>query len=149
MTREIVTSENREDFMKKKLGIEDEKPSHSIKVNEREIPVTMHPFEEKQGHQMHHVDVDKLEEAFKKNKDQYIGEKGEGGIGKRYEGVEKFLKNAKSMRASEIHVRDNGAVIFGDGRHRYAYLRDKGLKSIPMSITKEAIKNAKKHGYIS
>ena len=147
MTREVVTSENREDFMKKKLGIED-KPKNSINVDDREIPVTMHPVEEKQGHQMHHVNVDKFEEAFKKNKDQYIGEKGEGGIGKRYEGIEKFLKDAKSMRASEAHVNEHGTIIFGDGRHRYAYLRDKGLKIIPMSMSKEASKNDKKHVYL-
>ena len=52
------------------------------------------------------------------------------------------------MRAGDAHVRENGLVDFGDGRHRFAYLRDQGLKHIPMSFSKEAARNAKKHGYI-
>jgi hypothetical protein len=52
------------------------------------------------------------------------------------------------MRASEAYVRPNGSVVFGDGRHRFAYLRDIGLKKIPMSLDKESVRNAKKHGYI-
>jgi len=147
MSREIVTSENREEYIAKKMGNKEE-PESSVKVGEREIPVTMHPVEKRQKHEMHHVNVEKFDPAFAKNEDQYIGEKGKGGIGKRYEGIEKFLKTAKSMRASEAHVNEHGAVIFGDGRHRYAYLRDQGLKRIPMSMSKEAAKHAKKHGYL-
>lgn len=147
MSREIVTSENRDDYITKKLKIKDE-PKHKIVFDGKEIPVTLHPVEERSGNKLHNVDVNKFEKAFKQNESQYIGEKGVGGIGKRYEGVEKFLKDAKSMRASEVHVKENGSVVFGDGRHRYAYLRDKGLKNIPISMSSEAARNAKKHGYI-
>ena len=52
------------------------------------------------------------------------------------------------MQASDVHVNEHGLVDFGNGRHRYAFLRDKGLKHIPISMSKEASKNAKKHGYI-
>jgi hypothetical protein len=149
MARDIVTSENRAEFMAKKLGIED-KPTHSINVNDREIPVNLHPVEERQGHTLHYVDVDKFDKAFEKNSDQYIGKGGTGNtIKNRYQGVHDFLEKAESMRASESHVKPDGRVTFGDGRHRFAYLRDKGLKEIPMSFDKESVIHAKKHGYIS
>ena len=150
MVAEVVTSENRDAYMKQKLGIEDEKPEHTISVHDREIPVTMHPVEKRQGNQLHNVDVDKFDEAFKKNKGQYIGEGGSGNsISDRYEKIGEFLKKAPSMQASDVHVNEHGTVDFGNGRHRYAFLRDKGLKAIPISFSKEAVKNAKKHGYIS
>jgi hypothetical protein len=149
MAREVVTSENRDAYMKKKLGIED-KPKHLININNREIPVNLHPIEEKQGHTLHYVDVDKFENEFKKDETGYIGKGGtENAIGKRYQGVEEFLKTAPSMRASEVHVRPNGSIVFGDGRHRFAFLRDQGLKEIPISFDKESVIQAKKHGYIS
>ena len=74
--------------------------------------------------------------------------KTENAIKNRYKGVEEFLKTAPSMIASEAYVKPNGSVVFGDGRHRFAYLRDQGLDKIPISMDKESIKNAKKYGYI-
>jgi hypothetical protein len=149
MTREIVTSENREDYMKKKLGIEDEKQKNSINLDKRDIEINQHPSDEKSKNELHFVNTDKFDEGFKRNSGQYIGEGGKGNsISDRYEKIGEFLKKAPSMEASDAHVRENGLVDFGNGRHRYAYLRDRGLKKIPMSMSKEAVKNAKKHGYL-
>jgi hypothetical protein len=146
MTRDIVTSENRDDFIAKKLGI---KSDDSIEVGGRKIPVNQHPVDERSGNELHYVDVDKFDEGFKRNKDQYIGKDGSGNsISDRYKKVGEFLKTAPSMRVGNAHVRESGLVDFGDGRHRFAYLRDQGLKHIPMSFSKEAARNAKKHGYI-
>jgi hypothetical protein len=142
-----VTSENKAEFDKKRLGVSNSEPS--INVNNRDIKVTLHPVEERQGHKLHYVHTDKFENAFKKDETGYIGPKGtENAIKNRYKGVGEFLKTAPSMRASEAYVRPNGSVVFGDGRHRFAYLRDIGLKKIPMSLDKESVRNAKKHGYI-
>ena len=146
MAREIVTSANKKEHDNKKMGIEKEP---TINVNDRDIPVNLHPIEERQGNKLHFVDADKFEEAFKKNEMQYVGKNGtHNAIGKRYENVGEFLKTAKSMRASQADVKKDGSVIFGDGRHRFAFLRDKGLKKIPMSLDKESIRYAKTHGYI-
>jgi hypothetical protein len=121
----------------------------TITVQDRTIPVTLHPVEAKQGNKIEYVNTDKFENAFKKDETGYIGKGGtENAIGKRYQGVEEFLKTAPSMRASEVHVRPNGSVVFGDGRHRYAFLRDQGLDKIPISMDADSIKNAKKFGYI-
>lgn len=146
MPREIVTSENRDDFIAKKLNI---KSNDLIEVGGRKIPVNQHPSDERSGNELHFVDADKFEEGFKRNKDQYIGKGGSGNsISDRYKKVGEFLKTAPSMRVGDAHVRENGLVDFGDGRHRFAYLRDQGLKHIPMSFSKEAARNARKHGYL-
>ena len=121
----------------------------TITVQDRTIPVTLHPVEARQGNKIEYVNTDKFENAFKKDETGYIGKGGtDNAIGKRYQGVEEFLKTAPSMRASEVHVRPNGSVVFGDGRHRYAFLRDQGLDKIPISMDADSIKNAKKFGYI-
>jgi len=121
----------------------------TISVQDRIIPITLHPVEARQGNKIEYVNTDKFENAFKKDETGYIGKGGtENAIGKRYQGVEEFLKTAPSMRASEVHVRPNGSVVFGDGRHRYAFLRDQGLDKIPISMDADSIKYAKKFGYI-
>jgi 2'-5' RNA ligase len=53
------------------------------------------------------------------------------------------------MEASEVTVNEDGKVGFTNGRHRYAWLRDQGLTSIPVSMDPESVKNAKKHGYLA
>jgi len=131
------------------FGYNEEITQPTITVKDRTIPVTLHPVEERQGHKIEFVNTDKFEKAFKKDETGYIGPSGtENAIKNRYKGVEEFLKTAPSMRASEVYVKPNGNIIFGDGRHRFAYLRDQGLEKIPISMDEESIKNAKKYGYI-
>ena len=146
MPREIVTSEDRDQYIAKKMG---SKPEHSIELNGRKISVNQHPSDERSGNNIHLVDADKFDEGFKRNKSQYIGKGGTGNtISDRYEKVHEFLKTAPSMKVGDAHVRENGLVDFGDGRHRFSYLRDQGLKHIPISLSKEAARNAKKNGYL-
>jgi hypothetical protein len=122
----------------------------TIKIHGRDIPVTMHPAEQRGGYQLHHVNVDKFDQGFKRNSGQYIGQGGTGNtISDRYKRIGEFLKDAPSMQVSDAHINEHGLVDFGNGRHRYAYLRDQGLKTIPVSLSKESIRNAKKHGYIN
>jgi hypothetical protein len=136
---------SRKDILEEQIN----KIEPTINVNNRNIPVTLHPIEARQGNKIEYVNTDKFENAFKKDETGYIGKGGtENAIGKRYQGVEEFLKTAPSMRASEAHVRPNGSIVFGDGRHRFAFLRDQGLDKIPISMDAESIKNAKKFGYI-
>ena len=46
-------------------------------------------------------------------------------------------------------VQASGRVGFTDGRHRYAWLRDQGITSIPVSMTPESAKYAKKYGLLA
>jgi Large polyvalent protein associated domain 38 len=118
-----------------------------IQIDGRSIPVTKHRLEKE--NKIVNVNTDAFDNAFANTKWQYIGEGGEGGIGDRYKTFGNFIKTAKSIDAPNVSVNKDGAIVFGDGRHRYAYLRDAGLKNIPLSMDAESIRNAQKFGYIS
>jgi hypothetical protein len=119
-----------------------------ILLGSKELPVTMHPIEQREGNRLVNINPEAFDKAFQKNDWQYVGKEGQGGIEGRYKRFGDFVKEASSMRASNVAVNKNGSVVFGDGRHRYAYLRDQGLGSIPMSMDKESIEHAHKHGYL-
>ena len=117
-----------------------------IQVNGRDVPVTMHRLEKE--NQLVEVNTDVFDKAFSKSTWQYVGEGGEGGIEGRYKKFAEFIKDAKSIEAPNVSVDKDGAIVFGDGRHRYAYLRDSGVENIPLSMDAESVKNAEKFGYI-
>ena len=158
-----VTSENKAEFDRKfmeqrgQISKEKMQPKNKkgelirakIQLKDRELPVTMHPIEAKNGDKIAHINPKVFDKAFAKTQWQYVGEKGKGGIEGRYEKFAEWVKNADSMHASNVSVNKDGGVTFGDGRHRYAYLRDEGLQKIPMSMDNESIKYAKKHGYLT
>jgi len=115
------------------------------------------------GQKMVNVSVLAFDNAFKKDKSMYIGKGGRGGIGKRYDNFGVFLNGgdldigdgiivsndkAESIEVPEVDVNVDGNVSFTNGRHRWAWLRDHGAKTIPVMMTKDSIINAKKHRYI-
>lgn len=63
----------------------------------------------------------------------YIGPDNPG-IENRREGVAKYLSTGKPVEAPKILVDRRGAVLFQDGRHRFAVLRDSGLKEIAVTV---------------
>jgi hypothetical protein len=121
----------------------------SLQIEDKVLPVTMHKLEEKAGNQIVNISPETFDKAFSKTDWQYVGKGGEGGIEGRYKGFENWLKDAKSMTASNVSVNKDGGIVFGDGRHRYAVLRDMGLDKLPISMDKESIENAKKFGYLA
>jgi hypothetical protein len=121
----------------------------AIQIGDRTIPVTINRIDKKTGGQLVNVNPSAFDEAFSKTGWQYVGEKGKEGISGRYEKFENFLKDAKSIEASNVSVNKDGGIVFGDGRHRYAVLRDMGLDELPIVMDKESIKNAKKFGYLA
>jgi hypothetical protein len=121
----------------------------AINIGDRTIPVTINRIDKKSGGQLVNVNPSAFDEAFSKTGWQYVGEKGKDGISGRYEKFENYLKDAKSIEASNVSVNKDGGIVFGDGRHRYAVLRDMGLDELPIVMDKESIKNAKKFGYLA
>lgn len=108
------------------------------------------------------VNVKQFDKAWSKEKDYYIGKGGtQNSIGNRYEEFLNILQMPDEKRkrwlgqsskgniiASSVSVMDSGRIDFGNGRHRYAVLRDLGIKKIPVAMSKESIINAKKFKYI-
>ena len=120
----------------------------TVKLAHRNLPVTMDVWDKRAGRQIAHVNPEAFDKAFSKSDWQYVGPKGQGGIEGRYQRFADFAKDAPSVHASNADVSKTGSVVFGDGRHRYAYLRDQGVQSIPMSMDKQSIEHARKHGYL-
>lgn len=104
---------------------------------------TVDPRYDPRSHKIVSADVSKLDRAFAKNKDIYIPKGGGGAeIPGRRKGFEDFLKTGKKIETPYLSY-DKGEVDFINGRHRFSVLRDKGLKSIPVMIGKDAAKEFK------
>jgi len=65
----------------------------------------------------------------------------ENQIGKRIEGFRKFFDENDNIEMANVHVRRNGAISFGDGRHRTRVMLELGFKQIPVTMSKEALRN--------
>lgn len=94
------------------------------------------------------VDVNKFNSVWAQS-ELYIGLKGSNQIKNRYQQFGQWLKQSKEpVLASTVAVDTDGSVSFYNGRHRFAWLRDRGLKSMPVAMDRQSAKNAKKYGYI-
>ena len=108
------------------------------------------------------INVKIFDKVWRGDKDYYIGKGGTlNSIGDRYENFLKILNMPKEKRdrwltdskdgnviAPSVSVYDDGSVSFGNGRHRFAVLRDLHIKQIPVTMMKDSIQNAKKYKYI-
>ncbi len=62
-------------------------------------------------------------------------------IGKRIETFKDFIANNDNIEAGNVHVRKNGHVSFGDGRHRTRVMLEMGFEWIPVTMSREALRN--------
>jgi len=121
----------------------------SVTVGDRQIAVVKPRRAAKAGDVMVPLDVVRFDEEFQREEGFYLGVGGHGGIGNRYERFGQFIGQANSIEAAEVTVQENGRVGFTNGRHRYAWLRDQGLTSIPVAMTPESAKHAKRYGLLA
>lgn len=109
------------------------------------------------------IKTKEFDNLWSKDKEFYIGKGGRGGLKGRYTGFGIFVlggeedigddiliphKPAKYIDSSEISVSEDGEISFTNGRHRFAWLRDQGAKTIPVAMNKKSILNAKKFNLI-
>lgn len=80
------------------------------------------------------IDVAALDRAWRKDPDFYVGRGGKGGIEGRYENSLRFVRDAESLHASQVSVDEDGIPRFVDGRHRFAALRDMGVRAISVAV---------------
>lgn len=87
------------------------------------------------------VDVELADEAFRRDHDFYIGPDDKG-IGNRRERVLQTVEDGSLKYAPYVSIRmshnDVPVLSFGDGRHRFAVLRDLGVKTINMTFSAES-----------
>jgi len=128
-----------------------------ITIEGRTIPVTIASRDSGAGRELIAIDTGKLDAAWLNSQtefgiSQYIGEGGTGAgeiTPERYARFGEFQKTASTIEASVVDVDNQGRVSFQNGRHRFAYMRDKGIASIPVVMDAESRANAQKFGYIS
>jgi hypothetical protein len=80
------------------------------------------------------ISVAKLDVSWRKNRAQYIGHGGSGRvIGDRYKKFGIWFEQGEPVQIPWVGLED-GEICFTNGRHRFAWLRDHGLKSMPIDV---------------
>lgn len=94
------------------------------------------------------IDVNKVDSMWRTD-DRYIGSGGKGGIGDRYDRFgEWLLTTHEPVLAPSLGITQDGSVEFNNGRHRFAWFRDHGYRSIPVSMDEKSYKLAKHFGIL-
>jgi hypothetical protein len=82
------------------------------------------------------LDVLALESAWALT-DGYIGRGGEGSLhGDRYARVGAFIRSERRLWYLHLNLK-GGVPVFTDGRHRFAWLRDRGAKAVPFTTSQD------------
>ena len=83
------------------------------------------------------VDVPRVDALWRGNR---VGPGGEGGIAGRYPRFVAFLEEGVPIRPPSIYLvgdRRGKVIMFEDGRHRFAVLRDLGLDRMPVVVMRD------------
>lgn len=115
--------------------------------------VVLSPEEKESGLKLVEVDRTEFDTKYEFYGFGYVGNKMTGMCQpEKTEKFENYLKTGKKIYAPVVSVNDEGnhpEIIFGDGRHRYAYMRDIKMKGIPVAMDEDSIKVAKKFGLLA
>ena len=92
------------------------------------------------------VDVAKLDASWRHDKGFYITPNGGGNsIKGRYERFGKWLEQGLPVEMPEVSINDwRDCISFGNGRHRFSWLRDHGVTSLPVYVDKDQAEEIKK-----
>jgi hypothetical protein len=99
------------------------------------------------GHLTVTADVARLEKGAARDTGYHVGPGGSGaGIPGRYAEAKRFIAEARRTRTPilqpEVTVDADGTVSFSDGRHRFAALRDAGVKQVAVSVPRDQVSRA-------
>ncbi len=83
------------------------------------------------------VSVKSVNASWKKHRDEYVGRGGSGkGISGRYENVGNWIKNGNEVWMPWIGLAaKDSEITFSDGRHRFAWIRDHSVTSLPIQVS--------------
>jgi len=121
----------------------------SLEVDKRPITFTKPARAEKDT--MVLVDTAAFDKEFAKDEGAYIGPGGTGNtISSRYQQFETYLSRTTRVEVPEVAFvpkgQGGGQVRFVNGRHRYAVLRDHGLKTMPIAVSPESMPHLREMG---
>lgn len=107
------------------------------------------PSEYKYGCELFGINVKKLDKLLQKDESYYIAPQGKtGAISDRYNKAVDYISTGKDINASILVLTEDKNGIrasITDGRHRYAVMRDMGMKTINFAMDSNSIKLAEKY----
>ncbi len=85
------------------------------------------------------VNVAKLNESWKRDRGYYVARGARTRIAspQRYRAVAKWVASGRRMWMPHVSLDGNGNVSFTDGRHRFAWMRDHGVKALPVTTERD------------
>lgn len=113
--------------------------------------IVLHPFDKKDGFKLVEIDRFKFDINYEDYGFAYIGKGDNISQPERMERFEEYLKTGKKIHAPTVHITEefgHPRIVFADGRHRYAYMRDMKMKGIPVAMNEESIQVARKYGLL-
>lgn len=114
--------------------------------------IIMSEYDQEAGNILVEVNTKKLDNELQKDSDYYVSVNNGNCSYKKIERLRRYLKTNQQINATSIYLkRDKNGNIetrIKDGRHRFAVLKDMGLSSIPVSISKDSIELAREIGLI-
>ncbi len=126
-------------------------PFQSLDINEIHSRIVMDELDKTIGLSQVEIDVKKLDKILQETH-YYVGYNGIGGSKEKYMGFKDFLHTRNSIEPPLLHLERQKdrtvSTIIQDGRHRFAVLRDIGLKTIPVRMNEDSFELAKEIGII-
>ncbi len=86
------------------------------------------------------VDTSELDKELQ-TEEGYVGKNGAGGSKEKYDKFKKFLRTQQAIVPPKISIEEQDGRVFpqiNDGRHRFAVLRDLGIRNMPVLIKKNS-----------
>lgn len=84
------------------------------------------------------LDIEKVNASFAKDRNFYVdGPSSKNAIGKRYDEFGEWLRRGIPVNPPEVHLNSWDEISFGNGRHRYAWMRNNGETRMPFVVPKE------------
>lgn len=103
-----------------------------------------HPIDKREGMKLVLIETELLETLWKRSGAGWrIGAapEYENQIKNRIQNFKDYYEKNDMIQVGDVHVRKNGVLGFGDGRHRTRVLIEMGFKEIPVSMNDESIQN--------
>jgi hypothetical protein len=92
----------------------------------------------KRGDKIVWIDVDELDRSWRTDSSLYVGNGGRSPditSAAKYEKFGRWIVDHDEIRMPHIALDEHGNVSFTDGRHRFAWLRDYGVQSLPVTVS--------------
>lgn len=121
--------------------------SENLSTENIKSRIVMSEYDKEAGNILLEVNTRKLDNELQKDSDYYVSINNGNCSHNKIERLRRYLKTNQQINATSIYLKrnENGEIEtrIKDGRHRFAVLKDMGLSSIPISISKDSIELAR------